>query len=491
MDPRSVFAELSAPAPNNEAKVFNPDQKKRKREGYEEGDWTQYKEKPASEFIQTSDPIAMLGSLNKLSFEQSDNGDIALAALDKLPETTDEVRSCCNDLKVLGRKDFRLLLRWRLKARDRFGFSAKKASTEMEQEEVAEITPMDEELKIQEELQALQDRESSRKKRERRRNNETRQKEIVRLQMHMTTPTEIGLEQSGPNGEDSMFVLKAIDRAAATDRFAKGRMVVPVEAPKEDDSSSEEPESDEEKDYLDRELDSMYEQYQERRADADAKYRARKLRKEQNDDWDGFSGSNVSSDNEFEEEKANSDASSVEDGQEPKSLISRYDGANSTQKASAFFAQDIFKDIDGLEETGSENDSGVDLDAEVDEPPSEKDEAVDAEIDLIKRSHNTRDGDLLAQDSAGESENEPSGKSEEEADGFEIVKSDDAKRWNEPRDKDGRLDIDIITAEAMTLAQQMATGQRTTQDLIDEGFNKYSFRDVDGLPDWFLDDEKR
>lgn len=53
------------------------------------------------------------------------------------------------------------------------------------------------------------------------------------------------------------------------------------------------------------------------------------------------------------------------------------------------------------------------------------------------------------------------------------------------------LDIDIITAEAMTLAQQLASGAKTKQDLMDEGFNKYAFKDRDGVPDWFLDDEGR
>lgn len=65
LDPRYVFAELSAPAPNNEARVFKPEMKKRRREGYDEGDYTQFKEAPISEFIQTTDPIDMLGSLNK------------------------------------------------------------------------------------------------------------------------------------------------------------------------------------------------------------------------------------------------------------------------------------------------------------------------------------------------------------------------------------------------------------------------------------------
>ena len=130
LDARSVFAELSDPTPNNEAKVFKPEVKKRKREGYEEGDWTQFKEAPVSDFIQTTDPIAMLGGLNKLSFEQKPNGDIAVATIDKLPETTKEIRDCCADLKVLGRADFKRLLRWRLRVREIFGFATKKTKAQ-------------------------------------------------------------------------------------------------------------------------------------------------------------------------------------------------------------------------------------------------------------------------------------------------------------------------------------------------------------------------
>ena len=41
----------------------------------------------------------------------------------------------------------------------------------------------------------------------------------------------------------------------------------------------------------------------------------------------------------------------------------------------------------------------------------------------------------------------------------------------------------------MTLAHQLATGEKSKYDVIDEGFNRYAFKDKDGLPDWFLDDE--
>lgn len=41
----------------------------------------------------------------------------------------------------------------------------------------------------------------------------------------------------------------------------------------------------------------------------------------------------------------------------------------------------------------------------------------------------------------------------------------------------------------MTLAHQLATGQKSKADVVDDGFNKHAFRDRDGLPDWFADDE--
>ncbi len=53
------------------------------------------------------------------------------------------------------------------------------------------------------------------------------------------------------------------------------------------------------------------------------------------------------------------------------------------------------------------------------------------------------------------------------------------------------IDIDIITAEAMTLAHSLALGEKTSHDVIDDGFNKHAFRDRDGLPEWFLDNESK
>lgn len=503
LDPRSVFAELSDPTPNNEAKVFNPEKKKRKREGYEEGDYTQFKTAPASQFVQTSDPIAMLGSFNKFTFEQEWNGDIALAALDRLPETTDEIRQCCNDLKVLGRKEFRMLLRWRLKAREIFGFASKtKAKEDDAGDEIADITPMDDELQIQEDLQRLQENETARKRRERRRDNERKQKEIVRMQMHMTTPTEIGLEQKGPNGEDSMFALAAVDKAGAVEKIARGKMGLQVQLKEASENEAEsDEESDEEEDRLDEELDALYSQYQERKSDSDAKYRAKKARKEHDDgDWEGFSDHDKSSEEGFEQDES-SDDSSGED-EEPKAGTLLHPQNNSaqgsnglTRRAAMFFEQDIFKDIGdiGVED---DNDSAVHLE---DEDTDEARDTLNAKEQTISAVSIASEPDVEQSDENVEGPAEDEGTLPEESvsddnhsGDFEVVKAGTTE-WDaqgEPR-KDGRLDIDIITAEAMTLAQQVASGEKSTHDLLDEGFNKFSFRDTDGLPSWFLDDENQ
>ncbi|KAI4862139.1 AdoMet-dependent rRNA methyltransferase spb-1 [Hypoxylon rubiginosum] len=499
IDPRAVFAELADQAPNNEAKVFKPEVKKRKRGGYEEGDYTQFKEIPASEFIETIDPISILGTYNKLSFEQPRNGDVALAALDKMPDTTEDIRISCADLKVLGRREFKLLLKWRLKAREAFGLPTKNTSKPVVAEEVAEVEPMDEELKIQEELQALKDKDSAKKKRERRKENDKKQREIVRMQLHMVAPMDIGMEQAGPAGPDSMFALKPIDKKGAVNKIVKGRMAVLSEADAKKDrdsgigSSGDTDEEDEEEDRLERELDGMYDQYRERKAESDAKYRAKKARQEHEDgEWEGLSADEQQS-SDGDEMEVDSDEDSDEDDSAPsKPLITDLDNTPAgsgglSKRATNFFSQGIFKDIPGiLGEPQAEE-------MEVDEDGLSDDGKLEALIKKNAKAKKEKSKEKPKKKPQKAKVEVPSDSEDNEEDSFKVVKQDQEDDW-EDQDKrrdDGTLDIDIITAEAMTLAHQLATGQKTNYDVVDEGFNKHAFRDRDGLPDWFTDDETR
>lgn len=441
LDPRAVFEELAAPTPNNEAKVYNPEIKKRKRDGYEEGDWTQFKEVPATEFIQTTDPIAILGSVNKMHFDQARNGDVALAALNKLPETTDEIRRNCEDLKVLGRKEFKTLLKWRLRVREIFGFPTKKTANDETLEETAEVESMDEEMKVQEELQALKDRESSKKKKDRRRENEKKQKDIVRMQLNMTAPMDIGMEEQGPMGEDAMFQLKAIDQAGALNRLAKGKMVKlnekqPNKAQVHADDSDDD--SDEAEDRLERELDGMYDSYKERKAATDAKYRAKRSRKEHEDnEWEGVSGDEqAASEQESELDEDSDDESDGDEGSHPKSLLTdldndQDDGSGLSKRARAFFNQDVFKDVDGLLDELEEKDTE---EAEVVEVEEMEIDEVSSEDDIPVVSKKAKGKVTLASGNDGDHEivknGQKQGEDDEESDWEEEMKRE--KRDGKP-----------------------------------------------------------
>jgi len=49
----------------------------------------------------------------------------------------------------------------------------------------------------------------------------------------------------------------------------------------------------------------------------------------------------------------------------------------------------------------------------------------------------------------------------------------------------------LTTPEALTLAQQLVNREKTKTELLNEGFNRYSFNQKDDLPSWFLDDEAK
>jgi len=76
LDPKHVFKDLDAAArlengftgSNAQANVFQPDKKRRHREGYADNDYTLFKQIGVAGFIHASDPINILGTVNKMTF---------------------------------------------------------------------------------------------------------------------------------------------------------------------------------------------------------------------------------------------------------------------------------------------------------------------------------------------------------------------------------------------------------------------------------------
>lgn len=104
MDPKYVFQELEV-EPKNKLNIFHPEQKKKaKAEGYPENDYTLHHKLSATEFIKSDSPIELLQKASEIVLDDE------TVTENKL--TTNEVRECCKDIKVLGRKELRLLLSW-------------------------------------------------------------------------------------------------------------------------------------------------------------------------------------------------------------------------------------------------------------------------------------------------------------------------------------------------------------------------------------------
>ncbi|KAI7886702.1 FtsJ-domain-containing protein [Lichtheimia hyalospora FSU 10163] len=525
LDSKTVFEELDNNRVATMNDIFKPEKKKRQREGYDDGDYTLHKKRDVMEFIKSQDPIAFLGASNQLVFESDES-----RALLKRESTTDDIKINCEDLKVLGKREFKMLLKWRAEIREEYKLDKKEQVKQVEVQE----EEMDDDEKLQAELENLSAEEQARRKRERRKANEKKMKNIYRMQMNMLTPSDIGTEQNMQDGE-SLFNIRKIDKDSVLDAIQSGDMTAADQVAGEeemdmdmgggldrsifkgriremDDDNDMMFDSENENEELEKQLDEEYERYKERRAERDPKFRAKQARKE-HDEWHGFDGKNKNieddsdsdSDDQSEPEQGNESDSDLEldrmdasddDDDVPtfskkksnsllndlghKKSMSKKTSSGLTTAASMFFDSDVFQ--------------GMDLDEEDEEEEEEEEEQADLVDEAMQNAIGSRKR-------KGEEEAPQESESEDESD-FEIVKDDEFSAPSDDEEWDGTEDANskavkkaretgLITAEAITLARQLANKEKTTGDLIDEGFSREGFRDKDDLPTWFLDDENR
>ncbi|CAN3359905.1 27S pre-rRNA (guanosine(2922)-2'-O)-methyltransferase [Diutina catenulata] len=490
LDPKEVFEELGTEKVNNEQKIFNPEVKRRHRSGYADGDYTLYHEMKMVDFIRCDDPINVLGGLNKLTVpskkeleeaaetapdaEPSSEGDA-----DKPPSEVDDWRlvkklktcntellACLEDLKVLGKKDFKQILRFRKQARELLGLDLPDEEAQVEEVKLTEDEQIDRELAQLTEKQRLA------RRRDKKHANEAKQKEIVRNQMNMLTDMNIGID-AAQSGAESFFNLTTAKKTGQLDKLQAGKkrmvfdeadMIRDVDIHIDDELTRDDRDSGDELDGLEAQLDDMYDQYKQRRAERDAKFRARQLKGEEAEEWDG-----IRSDDEVDSDGLRPDDSDSDDDEHIQRIVDAKKGL--TRQAKLFYAtNDIFGDVsddallaqmepqasNGGSEAGSAAEPGAEaMEVDSDESDESDFELVDAEEEY-QQEYNSDDSD--------------------------------AEDYN---DQSHQRKVDLATVEAMTLAHKVAMGQMTRNDLVNEGINKFSFRDHDNLPAWFVEDEKR
>ncbi|CAG8634514.1 3055_t:CDS:10, partial [Acaulospora morrowiae] len=502
LDSRAVFQDVDI-GPTSKS-VLESGKNKRNREGYEDGVYTLYKESSIFEFINSDDPVKILGSTNKLKFDT----DEAHKLLNH-ESTTEEIKACCEDLKVLGKREFKSLLKWRKNI-----IESLKEPVKEDVKETAEEEKIDEDKAIQEELDRLVQEEQTRRKQLRRKINEKRQKNVTRMQLKMISPTDIVLDD-----DNSLFNLKQVDKNGILSKMRKGNMDIILDQDEKNEDmfidQHEDTESANENDdditHLEKELDELYEQYQERKAERDAKYRVKKLRAQENDQDDvqsnGFKddsdteenvmsqseeySSSNDSDTEHEEDKNKIKANGLtkkkkklltdltEDKKDVENI--KIPGALS-KKATVFFDQPLFKDF------GQENDPEQFING---------DNGLKCEMETDEKVVDTKSHDVEGEDKSRSLKRKADEIDQEDEVEIVPLEKNDDKLWdaNESDEDEKKMirarENGLITAEAVTLAQQLVNRRKTKQELIDDGFRRYTFNDREGLPGWFLDDERK
>lgn len=280
--------------------LINPEKaaKKRHRDGYDENDYTLHHRTSVYNYVaakKESEAIIMLAKFNEFVWDPSvakcvldveeaveggeDKTDVdanvdadaeastssrtiisasrkalladpakLLKLLRKHPATTDEIVACMADLKVLGRKDYKELLKWRQKMRaDLLGVKEEKklvaaavvaaasaASAKTVADATATITDGTAALEdgttsdaVVAELDALAAAASTAERRAKRKRLERLAKDRRRMQLHMSTPNEIGLDAAAEFLGDELIVADGDDDAdeASARRLGKSSLL--------------------------------------------------------------------------------------------------------------------------------------------------------------------------------------------------------------------------------------------------------------------------
>ncbi|KAJ2868081.1 AdoMet-dependent rRNA methyltransferase spb1 [Coemansia aciculifera] len=511
LDAKYVFEDLVLNKAQTSTDIFAPDakQKKRHREGYDDGDYTLHKSIDAMEFVKSRDPAGTLGGANLMTFDTDEARDVA-----KLPETTEDILLACRDLRVLGKKDFRLLMKWRAGLRERF------------QLEKAEETPKVESdgedgSDVEGQLDSLAKEELKKLKKERKRVNAKRQRQLVKLQLNMTTPTDIGLEQ---DGGEALFRASAVAEREGTSTVNKLRQSdvasINVETdladdelvelgarpanPDDSDSDFEDSrdsngmgagdaDSDEEGQgrlrQLESEMDDLYSEYVGHKLERDAQYDIKRKRaaeaefrgfsddeKEGGSESDGpasDSDNNAGSESESELELSEDEEirGMMREAKQTKAAKRKAAAGPAASvklggRAAMWFDQPLFKGVSGIDVSDITDD-------EAEKPANSKNKGASS-----KRKRPTAEVDDMDVESD---------------DGFDIAPAEVDGDPNdvELMDEDRQADYDLATPEAMTMMRDLANRKTNKHDLIDKHFNRYTFNDSRDLPDWFVDDEQQ
>lgn len=510
-DPKHAFKEVEMQAKTIRDLV---PVKKAKAEGYTDGDLTLYHRFSVTEFVKAENAVDFLSKANEITFDSED--------LETHPATTVEIRECCRDVRVLGRKELRALLNWRSKLRKFLAKRLKDQAKELDQEislgssdgesdieekdskkgrkeaELEKGKEGEEEEEDEEEMEKrlaeIKAEEVAELRRKKKKILKERRKLRERVELKMDLPG-VSIADSSETG---MFSLKTISKTKTLSEIARGDMriadAVLVEggAGEKDDiylSDQEEEEMEDDQVSLASDLDSDdLDEIQERQKELQRKNApAKKV---------SFAGGLQ----EEEEDEKNELLVELEDKSEKRD-----------RETSLWFGKDIFTELD-LE---------ADADIEIKQTQKLYSEKVSGEDKgkgkgKGKATPTDKEGEETKQDAGAASQvkdQQEGGESDSDSDG-DTSSSEDESAIQDMKRKPGvkgekrglgeEQDFEVVPVEStskkarilnpegLALGSIIAASKKKRRDLVDQSFNRYAYNEeVDEVPEWFLDDEKK
>lgn len=453
--------------------VLRGGKEKRHRGGYDDGAVLVRKTCSAADFVQSETPLQILGTVTSISFDDPASLPIKNHAL-----TTEEVITLCEDLRVHGKSEFKQLMKWRMNVRKALSSIERSTSasfdTGMEDKVVEE---QNEDEKLLNEMQESINADECKKKREKKLLAKRRAKDKARK----ATGMQVDALQDGCV-DTELFSLASVkgkqDLAAidATEDVEVDEVAMSddnVDNDANEDTESSDMDSDEERkrydDQLDEFLDEAYERFVAKR---DGSTKQRKRAKRAYTDGELLEGGASEDDGDEVQPDDDSDKEQIDEEANPLIVpISEETQPTQAEIMRRWFSQDVF--AQALEEGDlGKNDSDDDMEEDVRKP----------RISSPKNLRTSQQPSL-----PGET---PKNKPSKVDDDLEVVPAPATDSSDSSSSDDDSEDYDTDTkCETLAFAKKMLS-KRKREEIIDDAYNKYMFDD-EGLPPWFVDDEKR
>ncbi|KAH0716245.1 hypothetical protein KY284_009150 [Solanum tuberosum] len=448
--------------------VLGATKQKRHRDGYEDGATVLRKVCSVADFVWSDNPVQVLGTFSSMSFD-----DPACLAIRDHTLTTEEVKSLCDDLRVLAKQDFKYLLKWRMQIRKALSPEKIKTPTVVESEsKEGEDEGEDEDERVLNEIEEKTNILEKKQKKEKKLQAKRRAKEKARKALGIQVDaTEDGY------GDQDLFSLSSIKGkkdlvAVDNSEYDKETTEVSDESDEEaQEHSSSDLDSEDERRRHDDNIEALFDEAYERylgRVEGKSKQRKRSKQAHLKDDLqDGNDDSTMI-------DSAQDSESDMEDNEVNPLVVPLEDAPPQEEIVKKWFTQDVFAEAeeqDVLDKYDSEDEMQIDGGAKKIQKSKEltNDKQQGETKDLTRKKTNL-------QVSASRTD-----------DDFEIVPAPATDSSDSSSDES---DDDIDTKAEILATAKMMLKKRPRDEMIDDAYNRYMFHD-EGLPKWFIDEEKR